>query len=141
MSYDPPIPSGGFQSLVDDLNSLYARREDERRGLAHMAASHADDDLPLDTIAKSLGSWPAERAALEREVGRLKRNVERMVQRAAADQAAMRRQQIAAHREKVRRAIPELLTKALDLQKQEKCDALDVAKIQAEAHHLAAAWL
>jgi hypothetical protein len=41
----------------------------------------------------------------------------------------------------VRQKIPQMLAKALDCQRTGQCTALDVARIQAECHHLAAEWL
>jgi hypothetical protein len=130
--------SGPFDDLVRDLNTLYRERE---RELTYVGAVEAEEVYTIDLLAKSIANWPAERAELERRTAALQANAVQMAQQTPLEQAAIRRRKIAAHRENVRAAIPTLLSKALDIQSRGGCTALDVAKVQAECHHLAAAWL
>lgn len=136
----PDKYSGEFDRLCEDLNAMHEWRAERR----------AEEQAKARALAER-----ARRTTLRerppRSYAELKRQAARMAAREAAAAAAWeaereasvaraRAAKVAAHREMLRAEIPDLLSKALSLQVQGKCAAIDIARLQAECNHLAEQW-
>ncbi len=136
--------AGPFADLVADLTEL-RRQKEARESFMSKAVAPAGDvewarqalraDPLFDKLKEEMALMKARNAAFAAETQAMR------AQTQARAQAQTLAAAVAAHKQHVARAIPEALTKSLQMHAEGKITALDVCKVQALCHQLSQQWL